>query len=45
MFAPREFRLALSIVGGTLITIGTVMMLTHKPTGTLRESRTDSSSA
>ena len=45
MFAPSQFRIPLSIVGGTLVAIGTVMMLMHKPTGSLRDTRADSSSA
>jgi hypothetical protein len=45
MFAPSQFRIPLSIVGGTLVAIGTVMMLMHKPTGSLRDTGADSSSA
>lgn len=45
MFAPSQFRIPLSIVGGTLVAIGTVMMLMHKPTGSLRDAGTDSWSA
>ena len=45
MFAPSQFRVPLSIAGGTLVAIGTVMMLMHKPTSSLRDTGIDSSSA
>lgn len=45
MFAPIQFRVPLSIAGGTLVAIGTVMMLMHKPTSSLRDTGVDSSSA
>jgi hypothetical protein len=32
MFVPTTYRLPLCVLGGTLVAIGTVMLLRHKPT-------------